>query len=623
VYIKGRRGAVRRFRLLAVLAVLIPGPSAAQVSGAGAFLLQDPNARTAALAGATGAITDDAHSVLINPAALSRLIKPEVAATRVILFEDTSYDAVAGAFSSRRWGGFGAAYVRQASGGFERRTGPNDSPTTFSVEQSAFVGGWGYSPSLSWIPGVSAEARPLAVGLAVKSVRESIASASAAGTGVDASLLLSRGENARLGLTFMNMVAPAPAFIGAARKYPRVVDISPAYGLTFGPDWRVELVARLRRVESQALEPSGGLELRYGRLAALRLGAKADGPSTGFGLSWGNSRVDYSALLHDLGISHSVTFVQRFGQTREELEETIRRGISRLSRSDGARLAKAYLQKAEQEVRADRLADARRNLEAASLLDPGNREIAERLNRVDALWEEGLKRQTLERLSSLAKQQHEQGNLPAARQYWRSALDLDEKNAEARREIDRIDATLSTEERSRADTLRRAQEVNEIAQALADAATHLAHGMLRQARLAAEKILARSPDNAAARNFLARVRTQLEAFVAERKAEAEKATAARDYPKALEALQSAKRQAPDDEDLPGLIDAAQGELRRALTPEARKQAEQLYYRAVEQYLKGSYTESGALVEEVLKLDPSSDSARALKEKVEGALRLSR
>lgn len=576
------------------------------------------------MAGTTAALSDDAGSILVNPAALTRLAKPEVDATRVLLFEDTTFDVVAAGLPTRNWGAFAGAYVRQAAGGFEARTGPNDAPSAFSVGQSAVLGGWGYSPRLPWESAdAAAGSRLLALGVTVKSIRETIGSAAASSSGLDAGLLLRPRPDVAIGVVFGNLIAPSPTFVSSPARYPRVFELSPSYARALRGDWRLAAAARLRRVEGEGTEPAGAFELQFGRLAALRVGLQGKGPSTGVGVGFGNTRMDYALLLHDLGISHSVTLVQRFGQTREELEETIRKGISRLSRADGARLAKAYLQKADEELRDDRTMEARRDIEAASLLDPENADIAARLKKADAAWEESLRRQTLERLSALAQQQQEQGNLLAARQYWSSVLELDPSRQQARHGLEAIDSALSGEERARAESLRQAQEANEVALALAGAATSLSHGQLREARLEAERAQKRHPENRQILEFIVQTRRQIEAFTTARLADAAKATQAGEHSAALAALQAARREAPENLEVARLEAAAQAELRRTLPAETRKQAEQLYYRAVDQYLKGRYDTAGALADEVLKLDPSSEPARALKVKVEAAQRYSR
>ena len=588
--------------------------------GAGDFLRQDADARTAALSGADTALVDDSSALLVNPAALARLVKPSVAATHVALFEGTAFDAVTAAAPTRRWGTLAAGYVSQGTGGFEGRAGPNDAPSPFSVSQSAVLAGWGVSPRLPWDGAADRGPRRLALGLTYKAVKEKIASSAGSGAGLDAGLLARLGPGLDLGVKAENLVAPSPAFVGAGVRYARSLDLSPAYSLPLGPDWSASAALRLRRVELEGTQVSGGAELRYGRLLALRVGAEGTSPSAGVGLTVGNTTLDYAVRFNDLGLAHTVTLVQRFGQTEAEVEETIRRGIRRLSRGDGARLARAYLSKADDEMQDGRYPDARRDLDAAALLDPGNEDIAGRVRAADARWQEKVRRQSLERMRSEARQEEDEGNPLAARQYWQSLLEMQPGDLQAREEIARIDGALTSADRERAEGLRRAREANDVALALAGAATQLSRGDLRAARELARKARERYPRNPQLRDFLARTDDQVKAFVAARLAEAASARARGDAAGALAALEAALRQSPDDPDLARRAAAAQAELRRTLTPQSRRQAEQVYYKAVEAYLKGDYDEAGRLADRVLALDPTYEAARTLKAKVEAARR---
>ncbi|MDD5657851.1 MAG: hypothetical protein PHF00_11435, partial [Elusimicrobia bacterium] len=177
---------------------------------AGGFLRQDVNARGAALAGALTSDTDDAASVYLNPAGLSRLAKPEVGASHAVLFEDTANDFVAAAAPIRNWGTFAAGYLRQYSGGFERRATPNDTPVSFSIVHSAFLGGWGRSWSLpdALRPAWVTSDRPLETGLSVDLVRESIDQVSASGSGLNAGLTFRPRTSLALSVAAQNLMAP-------------------------------------------------------------------------------------------------------------------------------------------------------------------------------------------------------------------------------------------------------------------------------------------------------------------------------------------------------------------------------------------------------------------------------
>ena len=593
-----------------------------QAGQAGAFLRQDSTARGAALGGAMTALADDSSALLQNPAGLAKLAKPEVGATHIVLFEDTSFDLVTGGLESPRWGGFAFGYVRQASGGFEARLGPNDSPTNFSINQTALLGGWGRSFAAPWLRGASwaTNLQPLSIGATVKAVSESVGAASAAGRGADFGALFQPNDRFTLGVSVSNLLAPKLTYVTQPIAYPRVIDVSPAYLWMLTPDLRAQAALKLSKTDGESALFSAGIELQYLRLLALRLGMRDKNLTTGIGVRFGNSSFDYAAQLGDLGVGSFFSFTQRFGQTPQELAETIRNGIRKLSYGEGARLSRAYQSKADEELDHDRVQEALRDLEAASLLDPSNGVIRAKINEVTARWDETLKRQMVERSAALAREQDRQGNLLGARQYWRGVLELEPAHAEAARALARIDLDLSVEERTRLEGLRQAQAASEIALALAQASTFLSRGQLRSAMAEAEKALKRYPGNAQVTGFIDQVRLQIREFVKTKLAEAEAFAVAGNSSDALRSVETALHEAPDE---PGLAEKAaslRAQVQKSLTPEKRKEFEQLYYRAVEQYLKGGYKTADGLTDELLKIDPSSESAHTLKEKIAAALR---
>lgn len=578
----------------------------------GAFLRQDAGARSAALAGAVEASVDDPTALATNPSRLSRLVKPEVSATHVVLFEDTAHDLVAAGLATR-WGGVALGYTRQSSGGFERRATPNDAASSFSIGQTAFSGGWGVR-----VPGW-----PVDLGTAVRSVKESIGGVSASGVAVDLGAAVGPWRGFSVGALAQNAVAPELTFVTRPVQYPRRLSLSPSYERGLSDDWRARASLRFARLEGEGLEPSGGVELLYRRLAAVRLGLRAAGPSFGAGIRLGNTTVDYAVVLHDLGLGHLVTLSQRFGQTREEIEETIRRGISRLTRHDAGRLAKAYIQKAEDDLKADRMAEALRSYEAAALLTPDDFTIPERVREISERWDASVRRQMVERTAAQARDLRQQGSLLASRQYWRSVLELEGDHTEARAALSEIESMLSQEERTRLDDARRAQQDAEVGQRLAVIETLLGRRALRQARAESLEVARRYPDEARVKELPARLKRESEAFAAERLSAAEaEAVQGRDA-EGLKILDAALRELPGHAKLAEKAASLRAGLQKTVSAENRKKAEQLYYRAVEQYLKGNYQAAGELASEVLKLDPSSAAVKTLREKLEAAQRSGR
>ena len=202
-------------------------------------------------------------------------------------------------------------------------------------------------------------------------------------------------------------------------------------------------------------------------------------------------------------------------------------------------------------------------------------------------------------------------------------LELDRNHAEAARELDRIDRDLSVEERTRLEGLRQAQSAGEIALALAQASTFLTRGQLRSALNEAEKARKRFPGNAQISGFIGQVREQARELVKTKLAEADAFVAAGNHSGALRSVESALREVPDEPGLSERAAALRASVQMALTPEKRKEFEQLYYRAVEQYLKGGYQAADALTDELLKIDPSSEPAKTLKDKISAAQRYTR
>lgn len=614
-------GKIAIFLLTMSLLRAVASPSGAADGGLpGAFLRQDHAARAAALGGAGASLADDLSALALNPAGLARLIKPEFSGTHVVLFEDTGHDFASIGLPTR-WGALAAGFIRESSGGFERRSTPFDAPVEFSVSQTAFIGAFGAALPLR-LSGVR-NPRPLEVGLAVKSVRETIDSSAASGQGADVGIILRPDERASLSLFVQNALAPKLTFRSEPVSYPRRIEFSPAYRLPMGPRWSSTFALRIAQLEHGDTTPSGGVELAYHKMGFLRFGMRPSGPSTGIGVRIANTQVDYASFLHELGVSHLVTFSQRFGQTPEELQETIQKGIRKQTKSEAVRLSRAYIQSAEFKLEQDRLTEALQDLEAAALWDPQNPRLLQRIAELESRIETSLNKKIVERTALLGRQQFERGNLLASRQYWKSVLELDEANAEAQRFIGRIDDQLSKDERLKLNSLRREQLEIEALQLVEAAKRQLERGLFREALLQAEKASAMASWHAAIGDFAKNARERFRASIRTRLEEADRHLSGKRFSKALEILESVARDDPQNRDVAGKIAETRQGVQQLLTPEARKENERLYYRAVEHYLKGEYKEAQNLIEQVLRTDPASDWARKLQVKIEAALKINK
>lgn len=584
----------------------------------GAFLRQDHGARAAALGGAGASVADDLSALHLNPAGLARLLKPEFSGTHITLFEDTSHDFAAFGLPSR-FGGFAAGFIRESSGGFERRTTPFDAPVEFSVSQTAFIGAFGISLPLK-IANMR-NPRPVELGVAVKSIRESVDTKAASAQGADLGLILRPDDRLSFSLFVQNALAPKMTFVSTPVTYSRRIELSPAYRLSFSPRWSTLLTMRFAQLQDGAMTPSGGVELAFQKFGFLRFGMRPSGPSTGIGVKISNTQIDYANFLHELGVSHLVTFSQRFGQTPEELQDTIQKGIRKQTKSEAVRLAKAYVQSADLKIDQDRLTEALQDLEAASLWDPQNPTLLQRIADLESRIEVSLNKKIIERTAILGRQQFERGNLLASRQYWKSVLELDEANVEAKKFIDRVDDLLSKDQRMKLNSLRRDQLEIEALQLVEGAKRQLERGLFREAMIQAEKAGVMANWHPVVGDFVKHARESFRASVRTRIEEADRHLSGKRFSKALELLESVARDDPQNRDVVEKIAETRQGVQQTLTPEARKENERLYYRAVEHYLKGDYKDAQTLIEQVLRTDPSSDWARKLQVKVEAALRI--
>ncbi|MBI5244037.1 MAG: hypothetical protein HY922_10235 [Elusimicrobia bacterium] len=587
---------------------------------AGSFLRQEVSARGAAMAGALTAATDDAGSLYWNPAGLSRLAKPELQATHIVLFEDTNYDYICAGLRTRV-GGLGLAYLRQASGGFERRQTPFDAPTTFSIAQSAFLAGFGAALPLPWKPAWVTNTKPVELGAAIKAVRETIDTYSASGTGADFGVIFRTDDRFLLGLALQNAVAPEITFVRRPVSYPRALDIAPAYRWRFSQDAGALAVLRLSKISGRGWSPSGGVELDFKEFSFVRVGMQDKGMSTGIGLRLGNTSFDYATLLHEMGLSHTVTFTQRFGQTPEELAAAIRKGIRKLSRSEAKRLAKTYVLSAENKLRADDLPGAIKELEIAALWDPENPEIPKRIEEIRSRLESALSRRIIDASAALARKELDQGNLLSSRQYWRSVLELDTQNAEAKEALGGIDRRLSEDERRSAEALQaKGRELT--AQRRRTAILELlTRGRMREALVKAEEAARMSPEDPEAVALREECRKRLQESLRSRLEEVRRLAGACRHVEALKIIESVLADDPGSAEAAQLKTASIAPLRKEISPETRQKLEKLYYQAVELYLKEKFDEAKSLVQQVLEVDPASESALKLQGKVDAALRI--
>ena len=609
------------------LSVCIPGiplavrPAAvqAQPDGGlpGSFSREGAGARALVLAGSFAGIADDATAVYWNPAGLALLSKPELTLNHITLFSGTSSDFLGFGLPFKTIGALGAGYLRQTSGNFQKRETPFDTPTSFDITNSMLQLGWAIVVPAEYTPDIIRG--KINLGFGVKSAAQRIATAGGSGTGADAGLLYRHQKGLSLGVVVQNIMPPSITLVSKSVSFPRVVDIAPAYTRGLGKEFKLTLAARTNHYGGR-YHPAGGLELRYLGKFAVRSGLEAKGLALGAGAQFTNYQFDYAILLHELAPSHIMSLSLKFGMTGLERAEEIRRGMKKLDQEEGKRLARSYYLEGLASAKAGNLPAAISNLEKSDLLDPANRQVEKKLGELKAEYALRLNRQMVEASVILARQQYKQGNILVSLEYWKAVLQVDPANEEARLAIEEIKSRLGSQE---TETLARAQRDIldvQVAQFLTTAQGLREQGLLAESLAEARKALAADDGNERARTLISELDQAIREKVDQLSRKAELEDERKDFKASVAAYQAILQMAPAAPGIGEKLKTARSAVSVKVKPELKKEAERLYYVAVDQYLKKQYPESAKTLARILELDPGSEGASKLKAKLEAAIK---
>lgn len=583
----------------------------------GSFSREGAGARALGLAGSFAGIADDASAVYWNPAGLSLLSKPELTLNHITLFSGTSSDFIGFGLPFKKIGAMGAGYLRQTSGNFQKRETPFDTPTTFDISNTMLQLGWAIGVPQEYTPDIIRG--KISLGFGIKSVAQHIDTASGSGTGADAGLLYRHSKGFSIGVVVQNLMPPSIAMISKSVAFPRVVDIAPAYTRGMGKDIKATLAARTNHYGGR-LHPAGGLELRYLNKFSVRSGLEAKGISLGAGAQLTNYQFDYAILLHELAPSHILSLSVKFGMTGLERAEEIRRGMKKLDEEEGRRLARSYYLEGLDHAKGGNLSAAIGNLEKSDLLDPANKQVEGKLGELKAEYALQLSRQMAETSVILARQQYTQGNILVSLEYWKAVLQVDPANEEAKLAVEAIKSRLGSQE---TETLARAQRDIidvQVSQFLTKAQGLREQGLLAESLSEARKALAADGGNERAKTLIAELDQAMREKIDQLSREAALEDERKDFKASVAAYQAILQMAPAAPGINEKLKTARAAVSVKVKPEHKKEAERLYYVAVDQYLKKQYAESAKTLARILELDPGSEGASKLKAKLEATLK---
>ncbi len=285
-----------------------PGTSAAD------FLKIPVGARETAMGGAFTSVPDGPGSVLYNSAGLGLAAVPGFTYSYNDYLPGISQHWLAGSLPAVGGAvGFGLDYLDVSPfasyDNLDNRTG-----SVSAYDMAVYLGyGRGFRTGLAFLPS-------LYLGASLKSLKEKLASVSAAGYAADAGLLLPTSvKGLGFGLAARNLAASRLSFIGSGARPAAEWKAGASYSLAPSA-WPVSFLASgdLNLPKDGSSYFSGGIEGTFYRLVSLRAGYSSygdisDGLSFGLGLllpsrSGRRLRLDYSyASTYDLGN------MQRFG----------------------------------------------------------------------------------------------------------------------------------------------------------------------------------------------------------------------------------------------------------------------------------------------------------------------
>ncbi|MBI4802499.1 MAG: hypothetical protein HY796_08255 [Elusimicrobia bacterium] len=575
----------------------------------GSFLMLPVGARGGAIGSSFAAWDGDAAGIFWNPALLSKTPKPELNLSQTWLFEDTGHSFIGFSYPLKNTLALGTGYIRQASGKFERRINPFDSPVPFSVYNEAFLGALSFKTPLKRFP--------LFTGVTLKGVRHKVDSGSGSAMGADLGLNLEPYKKFSVSAVMINALKPGVKLVSRKTTYPSALNLTGAYKLPERAGFSTVIGVSLLKYERQAAKPSAGAELVYRKNASLRLGFSENGIAGGFGVRSGNYMLDYAALFHEIAPVHTISLAIKFGITMQELEEYIKKGINRFDRQEAESLARAYAQKADIYYREKNYIQAIKMYETAVLWDPGNGELGLKLERARSDMDRELNVQVIERNALIAVSYYEKDDLVSSREYWQNVLEINPSDARAKDYLSRIEARFTEQEKERFQDERKAAEQKKALDLLTTASNLLKEEKYLFAAQKASQALAMLPENPQALLLVDLAKNGFALSVQKRLARSAQLCDLKLYAEAMTVINSILGDEPGQKETLEIARKCRG-TEPKLTPEETKKMEKLYYMAVDLYLKNDFAQASVRLNEIFAINPLNDTARNLEEKIKKA-----
>jgi hypothetical protein len=299
---------LHRISFVALACVLVFGAVAAGDARAqdqngglpGEWLSLYLGARTSGIGGAFVAVADEPLGAIWNPAGISQLSQNEVSFETSFLYEDTKLNSISFALPGHRLPSFGLTILSLGSGDFEKTNELNESLGSFNDGEMAFL--------LTTSKNIT---RNFYLGANFKVVRQAVDEFNAAGFGVDLGLLYQVHPAIRLGASFLNIGGPTINLRATDENYP--VDVRGGVAVNF-LSGKALLTSEVGYRADAGATLGIGTEFWVHRSMGLRFGFADEAAAGGFSFHvTPGLRFDYGATDEQLGVTHRMGIVYRFG----------------------------------------------------------------------------------------------------------------------------------------------------------------------------------------------------------------------------------------------------------------------------------------------------------------------
>ena len=547
--------------ILVLCAAFAVPPAAGQSAGT-TNLLSSPAAwpTTGAVSGTT-ALALDPTAIYLNPAGLAMQDERSLLIQHGMLQFDTSWDFAAVGYPIPGLVAVGLGMARLGTSGIEAYDA-NNQP----------LGDLGYSETALAASVALRAIGPLYAGATFKVLSQSLGDVSAAAPAFDLGLVYrpARLRGAQVGFSAQNVIAGALDLGGAAPAVNRSFRFGAA-----GPEWRLGGLSALRAVADiarhgdEGMKPRLGVEFTRRGLGALRAGFNNGKPVLGVGVQYRRYGVDFSVAPGDVEMTQQFGLRFAWGEPVSEYE-TRRRA--------------EYASAALDSVRARRSAQVARDLARAEELEKGGD-----WEGALVLWEV-LHRERPEDAKMAARAARARGEIDAAA---RAAV-----NAESDRRLSVMLGELARTALARGDV----EEAAGLARALSPAGVRpvgAGGDSLAALEAAIETARERAADRAVTRADSLRTSGRLVA-------------AAGDAALALRLRPADPRATALWSDLEGTLGKTASE---ASVLARRLESLTAVHQASQAFNEGRYADAAAAVKRALAADPSSEEARAWRERI--------